>query len=167
MLQENGSSNGSFGTFGRRSPSFSSPSVASESLDSLFSRLNVQKAPIANPLERTAAKLKELRIKPGEVMADYLKCIREYTVKCIEGQYDKDFVSKARIEYVLTVPAIWTDQAKNSVIKAATTAGLGKHRADFHLVSEPEAAAVYTFRAIQPQQLRVSFPWAIWCVAGS
>ena len=71
-----------------------------------------------------------------------------------------EFVRNAEIEYVLTVPAIWTDSAKDLMVKAATSAGFGKHRVNFNLVSEPEAAAAYTLRAIQPNDLNVGFSFA-------
>jgi hypothetical protein len=61
-----------------------------------------------------------------------------------------------KVEYILTVPAIWTDAAKSHMIKAAEDAGFGAHRVDFHLVSEPESAASYTLKAIQPNNLSVS-----------
>ena len=71
-----------------------------------------------------------------------------------------EFVRNAEIEYVLTVPAIWTDSAKDLMVKAAINAGFGKHRRNFNLVSEPEAAAAYTLRAIQPNDLDVGFSLA-------
>jgi hypothetical protein len=66
-----------------------------------------------------------------------------------------EWVRNAEIEYVLTVPAIWTDSAKDLMVKAAKNAGFGKHRLNFNLVSEQEAAAAYTLRAIQPNHLNV------------
>lgn len=107
-------------------------------------------------MERTAAKLKELQLKPADVVADLLSSIRELALERVASTYDAEFVAQTEVEYVLTVPAIWTDHAKNSMVEAAERAGLGKHREDFHLCSEPEAAAVYTLRAIQPHELRVS-----------
>ncbi|TGZ81553.1 actin-like ATPase domain-containing protein [Ascodesmis nigricans] len=109
----------------------------------------------ATPLERTAEKLKVLNLKPVDVATDFLSSVREHAFKCISASYDKDFVAQSKIEYILTIPAIWTDQAKALVVQAARKAKMGTHRVNFHLVSEPEAAAAYTFRVIQPHNLKV------------
>lgn len=69
--------------------------------------------------------------------------------------YGEEFVEKSDIEYVLTVPAIWSDAAKDFMIRAAKKAGYGKHRWDFNLVSEPEAAAAYTLKMSATHNLKV------------
>lgn len=130
-----------------------------DTLSSSFDELTVDSS--ASPIEameRTAAKLKDLDLKPVDVIADFLSDIREVTLQTMARTYDEDFVAHTEVEYVLTIPAIWSDQAKHAMIQAAEIAGLGTHRINFHLISEPEAAAVYTMRAIQPHELRVSKP---------
>lgn len=64
----------------------------------------------------------------------------------------------------MTVPAIWTDAAKNATLQAAERAGLG-NRHDLRLISEPEAAAVYTLKAIQPNHLKIGDNFVV-CDAG-
>ena len=115
---------------------------------------------ITTPAHTTEKKLQQLGIQPVEVVMDFLSHIREVTVESIERTYSVEFVRNAEIEYVLTVPAIWTDSAKDLMVKAAINAGFGKHRRNFNLVSEPEAAAAYTLRAIQPNDLNVGFSLA-------
>jgi molecular chaperone DnaK (HSP70) len=56
-------------------------------------------------------------------------------------------------KFVLTVPAVWSDKAKDNILKAAINAGIPEHR--LALLSEPEAAALYTLRAIQPNTIKV------------
>jgi molecular chaperone DnaK (HSP70) len=99
--------------------------------------------------------LQELGIEPVKVVTDFLSHVREVTVESIWRTYGKEFVHNADIECVLTAPAIWTDSAKDLMVTAATNAGFGKHRLNFNLVSEPEAAAAYTLGAIQPSDLNV------------
>jgi hypothetical protein len=111
--------------------------------------------PITTPAHSTERKLQELGIEPVKVVTDFLSHVREVTVESIERTYQVEFVRNTEIEYVLTVPAIWTDSAKDLMVKAAINAGFGKHRLNFNLVSEPEAAAAYTLRAIQPNDLNV------------
>jgi molecular chaperone DnaK (HSP70) len=89
------------------------------------------------------------------VVADFLSHVRDTTVESIARTYGPDWIRNAEIEWVLTVPAIWTDAAKDLMVQAATKARFGRHRHDFNLVSEPEAAAAYTLKAIQPNDLNV------------
>ena len=144
----------------RRSASVSS----TDSLSSVLGDLNFSpdpasafSQPITTPAHTTEKKLKQLGIEPMKAVTDFLSHVREVTVESIERTYQVEWVRNAEIEYVLTVPAIWTDSAKDLMVKAATDAGFGKHRTNFNLVSEPEAAAAYTLRAIQPNDLNVSF----------
>lgn len=58
----------------------------------------------ATPLEKTAAKLKELQLKPVDVVADFLRSVRESAVTDICSTYGKDFVAQSKIEYVLSIP---------------------------------------------------------------
>ena len=116
--------------------------------------------PIITPAHTTEKKLSQLGIEPVKVVTDFLSHIREATVESIERTYQAEWIRNAEIEYMLTVPAIWTDSAKDLMVKAATNAGFGKHRVNFNLVSEPEAAAAYTLRVIQPNDLNVGFSLA-------
>lgn len=105
------------------------------------------------PERRTALQLEELHTQPVTVVADFLRSVRDVTVASLERSYETQWVQRTKVEYILTVPAIWTDAAKSHMIKAAEDAGFGAHRVDFHLVSEPESAASYTLKAIQPNNL--------------
>lgn len=57
------------------------------------------------------------------------------------------------LEYILTVPAVWSDKAKHNTLMAAHQGGIpvGKVK----LLSEPEAAAVYAIQTIQPNVIEV------------
>lgn len=136
----------------RSRSSYYDATAAARSLARFFGKATLSGS---TPLERTAVTIQEFGLTPVDVVSDFLSSVREITIQSIESSYDKDFVAQSKIEYILTIPAIWTDQAKNLVIEAAQKAQLGQHRVDFHLCGEPEAAAVYTFRAIQPHDLRV------------
>lgn len=117
------------------------------------------------PAERTAQILKELDIATVTVVTDFLSAVRETTVASIERTYKKQWVGESTIDYILTVPAIWSDSAKNIMIQAAEAAGFGAHRNGFHLISEPEAAAAYTLKAIQPNNLNQGDTFVV-CDAG-
>jgi molecular chaperone DnaK (HSP70) len=111
--------------------------------------------PITTPAHQTEEKLQQMGIEPVTVVADFLSHVRDITVESIARTYGPDWIRNAEIEWVLTVPAIWTDTATDLMVQAATKARFGRHRYDFNLVSEPEAAAAYTLKAIQPNDLNV------------
>jgi len=76
-------------------------------------------------------------------VADYLTQIRKFFVETyLKRQFDLGQSGQnLKIGYVLTVPAIWSDKAKELTRRAATMAGL--ERRQLTLVAEPEAAALY------------------------
>lgn len=49
---------------------------------------------------------------------------------------------------------VWSDSAKAQTLHAAEVVGLGTKN-NLRLISEPEAAAVYSLKAIQPNMLKV------------
>jgi molecular chaperone DnaK (HSP70) len=73
-------------------------------------------------------------------------------------------MATTKVEFVMTVPAVWSDAAKNATLHAAERAGMG-NRHDLRLISEPEAAAAYTLKAIQPNHLKVGDNFIV-CDAG-
>ncbi|KAI5853264.1 hypothetical protein DFP73DRAFT_603959 [Morchella snyderi] len=93
--------------------------------------------------------------EPVDLMVDYLGGLKTYTRTVLEGHFGKDFLEITPIEYFLTVPAVWSDSAKAQTLYAAETLGLGTKN-NLRLISEPEAAAVYSLKAIQPNILKVN-----------
>ena len=45
-------------------------------------------------------------------------------------------------EYIITVPAMWTDRAQDATRRCAEAAGMGSSD-DIHVIAEPEAAGIY------------------------
>lgn len=99
-----------------------------------------------------------------EAASDYLRQIYNHTMQTLTKRYGETFMAKTSVEFVLTVPAVWSDAAKDATLKAAEEAGMGK-QGDLKIISEPEAAAVYTLKAIQPNHLRVGDNFIV-CDAG-
>jgi hypothetical protein len=117
-----------------------SPAISAASSD--FGESSEQfTPPTVTPDQKTKQMLRNLGISPVTVVSDFLKSVRAVTMASIERAYSDEWVKEVPIKYVLTVPAIWTDTAKNLMVQAAQLAGYGAHRKDFNLVSEPEAAA--------------------------
>ncbi|KAK5690192.1 hypothetical protein LTR97_012380 [Elasticomyces elasticus] len=123
-----------------------------------------QKLPhFVSPLE-TAAQLRKCERTVMDAVSDYLTKIYEHTMETLHRRYGESFVSSTKVEFVLTVPAVWSDAAKNATLQAAERAGMG-NRHELRLISEPEAAAVYTLKTIQPSRLRIGDNYIV-CDAG-
>ena len=53
------------------------------------------------------------------------------------------------IQFVITTPAMWNDSAQHDTRIAAERAGFGSWASDLiEMVSEPEAAAAYSLKAV-------------------
>ncbi|KAF7187277.1 Heat shock 70 kDa protein 12B [Pseudocercospora fuligena] len=123
-----------------------------------------QKLPhFVSPLE-TAAQLRNSERTVMDAVTDYLAKIYEHTMETMTRRYGEGFIKSTKVDFVLTVPAVWSDAAKNATLQAAERAGMGS-RHELKLISEPEAAAVYTLRTIQPSGLRVGDNYVV-CDAG-
>lgn len=113
-----------------------------------------QKLPFyVSPLE-TAAQLKKYNKMVIDAVSDYLTQIHRHTMDTLTRRYGESFMASTKVDFVLTCPAVWSDAAKNTTLQAAERAGMGTS-ASIQMISEPEAAAVYTLKAIQPNHLNV------------
>jgi molecular chaperone DnaK (HSP70) len=66
-------------------------------------------------------------------IADFLKKILEHTMETLTLRWGEAFMHSTVPEYVLTVPAMWSDKAKNSTMQAAKQAGM---RGKISMISE-------------------------------
>ncbi|KAI9747653.1 MAG: hypothetical protein M1815_004008 [Lichina confinis] len=123
-----------------------------------------QKLPhFVSPLE-TAGQLRKYDRNVMDAVSDYLTQIYDHTMNTLTKRYGESFMATTKMEFVLTVPAVWSDAAKNATLQAAERAGMGSQH-EVRLISEPEAAAVYTLKAIQPNHLKVGDNFVV-CDAG-
>lgn len=123
-----------------------------------------QKLPhFVSPLE-TATSLRKYDRTVMDAVSDYLTKIYEHTMETLKRRFGESFVASTPIEFILTVPAVWSDAAKNATLQAAERAGMGE-RAKLQLISEPEAAAVHTLKTMQPGALQVGSNFVV-CDAG-
>jgi len=85
--------------------------------------------------------------------ADYLTCVHKYVMESyFPNKFGALFLSKnQQISYVITVPAIWKDAAKDLTRKAAVRAGIPER--SLELITEPEAAALYCATVCQEVDL--------------
>ncbi|KAF2137801.1 uncharacterized protein K452DRAFT_312172 [Aplosporella prunicola CBS 121167] len=98
-----------------------------------------------------------------DVSADFLRAIFRVAKQQLERRYSLEFVESSTLQAILTVPAVWSDKAKDATLKAANRAGLGKY--ELTMLSEPEAAALYTLRSIRPNDMMVDDAFVV-CDAG-
>jgi molecular chaperone DnaK (HSP70) len=73
--------------------------------------------------------------------ADYLTCVCDYVTKeILPSHFGANFLKNQQVSYVITVPAIWSDKAKELTRQAAIRAGITRRK--LMLITEPEAAAL-------------------------
>jgi hypothetical protein len=114
----------------------------------LFLDRSQQLPSYVSPME-TAAHLKKHDKTVMDAVTDYLTMIHTHTMDWLCRRYGDNFRAHTKVEYVFTVPAVWSDAAKNATLLAAERAGMGtKH--GITLISEPEAAALYTLKTFLP-----------------
>ncbi|KAF9346263.1 hypothetical protein BGX26_002250 [Mortierella sp. AD094] len=95
------------------------------------------------------------KVSVPDAISDYLKAFHEYVAEKILQEFGRSY-SRKSFRYCLTVPAMWSDKAKDVMRKAAVRAGLitgDDHPDRLLLVSEPEAAALYCEKACKQYDL--------------
>ncbi|KAF4965671.1 hypothetical protein FSARC_6566 [Fusarium sarcochroum] len=82
-----------------------------------------------------------------ELCSDYLRAVYSTVSKELLKQYSKALLTSLRKEYVVTVPAVWSERAKSLTLQAVRNAGIAEEEGEtVSLVIEPEAAAVYALK---------------------
>ncbi|KAI1245517.1 hypothetical protein MGN70_012407 [Eutypa lata] len=123
-----------------------------------------QKLPFYVSPQETATQLKKFNKNVVDAVSDYLTQIYRHTMDTLTRRYGESFMASTKVEFVLTCPAVWSDAAKNTTLQAAERAGMGS-KSEIQMISEPEAAAVYTLKAIQPNNLNIGDNFIV-CDAG-
>jgi molecular chaperone DnaK (HSP70) len=99
-----------------------------------------------------------------DVTSDYLKCVlRHVLTDQLPKKYGIKFLQNQNISYVFTVPAVWSDTAKERTRQAAVRAGVSSRKIE--LVTEPEAAANYCSTLCKEVDLRTQDRFVV-CDAG-
>lgn len=98
-----------------------------------------------------------------DVVTDYLRSLHEHTVNLLKSKIGSAFGGMV-LEYVITVPVMWPENAKAKTLSCAEKAGLGE-ASKMRIISEPEAAAIHALRASNPHGLEIGDTIVI-CDAG-
>ncbi|KAL8726738.1 MAG: hypothetical protein Q9166_006533 [cf. Caloplaca sp. 2 TL-2023] len=98
-----------------------------------------------------------------EVIKDYLTSLRQH-FEAVLNKNLPNIALSTRVDWVVTVPAIWSDLAVAKTKRCAERAGMGA-ASSLRIVSEPEAAAMWALQEIVPNSLIVGDTFVI-CDAG-
>ncbi|KAF1993960.1 actin-like ATPase domain-containing protein [Amniculicola lignicola CBS 123094] len=93
---------------------------------------------------------------PVDIVTDYLIKLRAHIKeKIIEEMTDRRTFEEMPKEIVITVPAAWSDSAKNLTFRAFTQAGFTeryfRNLKGMLLITEPAAAALYSIKKLTPK----------------
>lgn len=87
-----------------------------------------QPKPIYVPAVDTKAELSRLGKAPTTVASDYISAIYKHATANIESKYPKNYFQILKKQYVMTVPAVWSDKAQDATIRVRLPC-LGRGRA--------------------------------------
>lgn len=88
------------------------------------------------------------------LVSDFLTALRKQALSALKSKYGEAALSQARIDWVITTPAVWSLRAKDDTLRCAERAGMGNDQS-ITIVSEPEAAAAYAIKMMDPLTLQV------------
>lgn len=75
-----------------------------------------QETPLYLPETNASAKLKKLGKPAVEVATDYISSIYKHVLGKIETKVPADYMQMCQKKFVVSVPAIWSDKAKNTTL---------------------------------------------------
>lgn len=87
-----------------------------------------------------------------KLCTDYLRALRIHTEEVLQHKLPASILKTTPIEYMITVPAVWSDSAQAKTRSCALNAGMDK---DLQIISEPEAAAIYALHAMYPHSIQI------------
>ena len=97
-----------------------------------------------------------------KLCTDYLAALRAHTEEVLKFKLPSSIIKSTPVEYIITVPAVWSDSAQAKTRACAAAAGMGK---SLQIISEPEAAAIYALHARDPHSIQVGDTFVL-CDAG-
>jgi molecular chaperone DnaK (HSP70) len=95
----------------------------------------------------------KLAKEPVEIVTDFLSGVRIHLQSVLEARYGI-MLNGLRREVVITVPAGWSEKAKNLTYKAVCNAGFNIDETKISMITEPEAAAIYILRDLNDGPFR-------------
>jgi hypothetical protein len=107
----------------------------------------------------------QVRKDADKLVTDYFAGLLGHLNYTLREKLGDGVVKSTPFEFVVTVPAIWSDLAKDKT-RQACARGIqrvmpGKGLAPVHLISEPEAAAIYAIHGLDPHGLKTGDSFVI------
>ena len=96
----------------------------------------------------------EKSVSTEKKVIDFLTFLREHAESVLKERIGKTAISTTPIDYVLTIPAIWSESAQAKTRSCAEKAGMGPG-GSLQLISEPEAAAIYAIKTTKHTNWKV------------
>ncbi|KAH7383281.1 hypothetical protein BKA66DRAFT_512128 [Pyrenochaeta sp. MPI-SDFR-AT-0127] len=94
-----------------------------------------------------------LHKQPVDIIADFLMQVKAHLIKNLDNKYGKELWRTLPITLVVTVPAVWSDAAKNRTLQAVDMAGFNNIQFPqlqrTIIATEPEAAAIHTIKTLR------------------
>jgi len=78
-----------------------------------------QPVPLYVPAQNTLKMLSSLAKPPLDIASDYIEALYAHALQEIEGKFPKDLLMMQQKKFVLTVPAVWSDKAKDATLRVA------------------------------------------------
>ncbi|CAG8290055.1 unnamed protein product [Penicillium salamii] len=103
------------------------------------------------PASHSKQIIKKMNKTPVDVVADYLERLVAHLMEVLNRRFSTA-LQTMELRYILTVPAVWSDKAKDATLRAAHMAKIPASA--LTLLAEPEAAAVYAIQTIQPNSIK-------------
>jgi hypothetical protein len=86
-----------------------------------------QPKPLYVPPVNAQAELKKLGKPAIDVATDYIQAIYQHALRKIEGKYPKSYLDMLDKQFVLSVPAVWSDKAKTATLRVSATLEQNTH----------------------------------------
>lgn len=127
------------------------PKLRSYSWTKLLLDINAESGEFDDPSLKNLAGKGLMRLPDDRnaqsVCQDFLSEVYQYTATILKKQITPETFNITPMECWITLPAIWSDQAKHATLSAAKAAGFGSRPMDvINTISEPEAAAIATLK---------------------
>jgi molecular chaperone DnaK (HSP70) len=88
-----------------------------------------------------------------ELVVDYLTALREHLVSHLQTHLTSFDLESIPKQYIITVPAVWSEKAQSRTRSCAEKAGMG-HGESVRIISEPEAAAIHELEELRSDEFR-------------
>ncbi|KAJ4324502.1 hypothetical protein N0V94_001242 [Neodidymelliopsis sp. IMI 364377] len=111
---------------------------------------------------------------PVDVVADFLRKVKEHLIQTLDTQFGPKLWRTLPITLVVTVPAVWSDAAKDRTMRAVDKGGFNNSELPqlkrILTITEPEAAAIHTIKSftgsVQDEQFAVGDGFAVCDMGG-